>query len=105
MDPPSFERSTSCEAMADVSQEPSLGHCGDGCPWQNGVAERWVGSCRRDLLNHVIILNEWHLKRLMALTRPSFCTRASERVYITASGCETEFGPCGEGCHDHCSPI
>ena len=35
-------------------------------PWQNGVAERWVGSCRRDLLDHVIILNEWHLKRLMS---------------------------------------
>jgi putative transposase len=32
----------------------------------NGVAERWVGSCRRDLLDHVIILNERHLKRLMA---------------------------------------
>jgi transposase InsO family protein len=35
-------------------------------PWRNGVAERWVGSCRRDVLNHVIILNEKHLKRLMA---------------------------------------
>jgi len=34
-------------------------------PWQNGVAERWVGNCRRDLLNHVIVLNEQHLKRLM----------------------------------------
>jgi len=34
-------------------------------PWQNGVAERWVGSCRRDLLDQVIILNERHLKRLM----------------------------------------
>ena len=33
--------------------------------WQNGVAERWVGSCRRDLLDHVIVLNERHLKRLM----------------------------------------
>lgn len=30
-------------------------------PWQNGVAERWVGNCRRDLLNHVIVLNERHL--------------------------------------------
>jgi len=34
-------------------------------PWQNGVAERWVGSCRRDLLDHVIVLNERHFKRLM----------------------------------------
>jgi transposase InsO family protein len=34
-------------------------------PWQNGVAERWVGSCRRDLLDHVIALNERRLKRLM----------------------------------------
>lgn len=34
-------------------------------PWQNGVAERFVGSCRRDLFDHVIVLNERHLKRLM----------------------------------------
>jgi len=34
-------------------------------PWQNGVAERWVGNCRRDLLDHVIVLNRQHLKRLM----------------------------------------
>ena len=34
-------------------------------PWQNGVAERWDGNCRRDLLDHVIVLNERHLKRLM----------------------------------------
>jgi transposase InsO family protein len=36
-----------------------------GCPWQNGVAGRWVGSCRRELLDHVIALNESHLKRLL----------------------------------------
>ena len=34
-------------------------------PWQNGVAERWVGSCRRDLLDHVIVFNEAHLRRLV----------------------------------------
>lgn len=35
-------------------------------PWQNGVAERWVESCRRDVLDHVIPLNEAHLKRLLS---------------------------------------
>ncbi len=34
-------------------------------PWQNGIAERWVGNCRRDLLDHVIVFDERHLKRLM----------------------------------------
>ena len=33
-------------------------------PWQNGIAERWVGSIRRELLDHVIPLNERHLLRL-----------------------------------------
>jgi len=35
-------------------------------PWQNGVAERWVESCRRDLLDHIIAVNERHLRRLLA---------------------------------------
>jgi putative transposase len=35
-------------------------------PWQNGVAERWVESCHRDLLDHIIAVNECHLKRLLS---------------------------------------
>ena len=27
-------------------------------PWQNGIAERWIGSVRREVLDHVIPLNE-----------------------------------------------
>jgi putative transposase len=34
-------------------------------PWQNGIAERWVGSVRRDLLDHVIVINQRHLRRLL----------------------------------------
>lgn len=34
-------------------------------PWQNGTAERWVGSCRRVILDHGIALNEPHLRRLI----------------------------------------
>ena len=34
-------------------------------PWQNGIAERWVGSCRREVLDHVIVFNEERLRRLL----------------------------------------
>ena len=34
-------------------------------PWQNGVAKRWVSSCRRELLDHVIVFNKKHLRRLI----------------------------------------
>ena len=34
-------------------------------PWQNPCVERVIGSLRRELLEHVIILNERHLKRLL----------------------------------------
>jgi hypothetical protein len=48
-------RSLSCELIRTAYQSP----------WQNGVAERWAGSCRRDLLDHVIVFNEAHLKRIV----------------------------------------
>ena len=34
-------------------------------PWQNGTVERLVGSVRRELLDHVIVFNEEHLRRLL----------------------------------------
>jgi hypothetical protein len=34
-------------------------------PWQNGTAERGVGSARRELLDHVIVWGEQHLRRLL----------------------------------------
>jgi transposase InsO family protein len=35
-------------------------------PWQNGICERMVGILRRELLDHVIPLNERHLHRLLS---------------------------------------
>ena len=31
----------------------------------NGIAERWIGSCRREILDHIIALNEEHLRRIV----------------------------------------
>jgi putative transposase len=35
-------------------------------PWQNPYAERLIGSIRRECLDHVIVVNEWHLTRILA---------------------------------------
>jgi transposase InsO family protein len=34
-------------------------------PWQNPFAERLIGSVRRDCLNHVVVLGERHLRRIL----------------------------------------
>jgi transposase InsO family protein len=34
-------------------------------PWQNGCAERLIGSIRRDCLDNVIVLGERHLRHLL----------------------------------------
>jgi len=34
-------------------------------PWQKAFVERLIGSIRRDCLDHVIVLNDRHLKRIL----------------------------------------
>jgi putative transposase len=55
-----FEVPAAIRSMKLVCVQTSL-----QSPWQNGVAERWVGSVRRDLLDHVIVPNQRHLRRLL----------------------------------------
>ena len=34
-------------------------------PWHSPYIERFIGTLRRELLNHVIVLNEGHVERLL----------------------------------------
>jgi transposase InsO family protein len=34
-------------------------------PWQNGFAERLIGSIRRECVDHLIVLSEGHLRRIL----------------------------------------
>jgi transposase InsO family protein len=34
-------------------------------PWQNGYAERLIGTLRRACLDHVLIFGEAHLRRIL----------------------------------------
>jgi transposase InsO family protein len=35
-------------------------------PWQNAHVERVIGSIRRECLDHIVIFNERHLRRVLS---------------------------------------
>jgi transposase InsO family protein len=38
-------------------------------PWQNGFVERLIGSIRRECEDHIIVLGEAHLRRILKILR------------------------------------
>jgi transposase InsO family protein len=34
-------------------------------PWQNGFAERLIGSIRRECVDHLVVFGEAHLRRIL----------------------------------------
>ena len=53
-----FRRRVAGMGITEVVSAPSS-------PWQNPYAERLIGSIRRECLNHVIVLGERHLRRVL----------------------------------------
>jgi len=53
-----------CERMAQlgIAEVPITPHS----PWQNPYVERLIGTIRRECLNHVIVLDEAHLQRILS---------------------------------------
>jgi putative transposase len=53
-----FQRRLAGMGISEVVSAPAS-------PWQNPYAERLIGSIRRECLDHVIIINETHLRRVL----------------------------------------
>ena len=51
-------------------------------PWQNGFAERLIGSIRRECLDHVIVYGEAHLRRTL-LSYASYYNRTRTHGHST----------------------
>ena len=54
-----FRRRVASIGITEVLSSPSS-------PWQNPYAERVIGSIRRECLDHVIVLSQAHLRRVLA---------------------------------------
>ena len=68
-------------------------------PWQNGFVERLIGSIRRECVDHIIVLGEAHLRRILrsyaryyneirthqSLDKDAPVTRPVQRVGIISS--------------------
>jgi transposase InsO family protein len=67
-------------------------------PWQNAYVERVIGSIRRDCLDHVIILNEQHLRRIL---RDYFDYYHSCRTHLSLNKDSPEARSVEPGAHDN----
>jgi transposase InsO family protein len=54
-----FQRTTECLGIEEVVTAARS-------PWQNAYVERLIGTVRRECLDHVIVLDEVHLRRILA---------------------------------------
>ena len=66
-------------------------------PQQNGIAERWVETARRDFFDHVIALSEEHIRRLGRELVSYYLTDRTHlgRVKDTPNGRAVERRPVG----------
>ena len=67
---------------------------GSTFPQQDGTAERWVGTACRELLDHVIVLNEDHLRSLLRDYGPYYnADRVHTQLRDAPAGRPTETRP------------
>jgi transposase InsO family protein len=86
-----FQRRVAGMGIAEVVSAPAS-------PWQNPFVERVIGSIRRECLDHVIVLNETHLQRVLR-SYLSYYHRTRTHLRLDKDTpdrrpvCETSVGP------------
>ncbi len=50
-------------------------------PWQNGIAERLIGTLRRECLDHMLVVGEAHLRRILS-SYASYYNRARTHIAL-----------------------
>jgi transposase InsO family protein len=53
-----------------------------GSPWQNGFAERLIGSIRRECVDHLVVLGEMHLRRVLK-SYARYCNKMRTHRYAS----------------------
>jgi transposase InsO family protein len=66
-------------------------------PWQSPYVERLIGSIRRECLDHVIVLNETHLKRLLGSYLSYYHRSRCHRALDGNAPCPRAVEPPGRG--------
>src|SRR2546428_2792523 len=73
-----------------------------GSPWQNGFAERLIGSIRLECVDHLIVLGETHLRRVLK----SYARYYNEmRTHRSLDKAHLAPGPAGRQHHVICSSV
>jgi transposase InsO family protein len=70
-------------------------------PWQNPICERWIGSARRELLDHALVFDERHLLRLL---RDYVGYHHADRTHLSL-GKDTPYGRAVEQRPSRCAKV
>jgi transposase InsO family protein len=75
-----------------------------GSPWQNGFAERLIGSIRRECVDHILVLSETHLRRILKSYARYYNEMRTHRSLDTDAPLSRPVQRIGSKHHVTCSP-
>jgi hypothetical protein len=71
------------EVLADAGLRTVL--CGVRVPRMNAIMERWVQSCRHELLDRTLIWNQYHLRRALRQYEQFYSAHRAHQAMMQAA--------------------